>query len=83
MKLSLHFLWYDIWVGAYVDRKNSVLYICPLPMILIKLEFKDACLKHDWDTVQDSFTSDNGKSTVIAFKICRKCAKSKLVHMLN
>lgn len=27
------FRWYDLRIGAYWDRSNRVLYICPLPMI--------------------------------------------------
>lgn len=39
MKASLQFLYYDFWVGAYWDRAKRTLYICPLPMVVIKLEF--------------------------------------------
>lgn len=31
--------WYDMWVGAYWDKKNRVLYICPLPCLVIKISF--------------------------------------------
>ncbi|PIR83001.1 hypothetical protein COU19_02975 [Candidatus Kaiserbacteria bacterium CG10_big_fil_rev_8_21_14_0_10_56_12] len=31
------FLWYDFWIGAYYDRDSKVLYICPLPMCVIKI----------------------------------------------
>ena len=37
MKKHFFFAWYDFWVGAYYDRKNHVLYICPLPMCVIKI----------------------------------------------
>jgi hypothetical protein len=40
MKVSLFFAWYDLWIGAYYDRKNRTLYVCPLPMIVIKIERK-------------------------------------------
>lgn len=33
------FAWYDFWVGAYWDRKESVLYVLPLPMCGLKVEF--------------------------------------------
>jgi hypothetical protein len=33
MKVS--FAWYDLWVGAYWDRKGRVLYVCPLPTLLL------------------------------------------------
>lgn len=34
------FAWYDLWIGAYWDRKVRVLYICPLPMVGVKLWWK-------------------------------------------
>jgi hypothetical protein len=37
MKITISFAWYDIWVGVYIDRKNRAVYICPLPMLLIKV----------------------------------------------
>lgn len=37
MKVSAFFAWYDFWVGAFYDRKKRALYICPLPMLVIKL----------------------------------------------
>ena len=38
MKLSIFVAWYDLWVGAYIDRKNKVVYICLLPCIVLKFE---------------------------------------------
>ena len=35
MKLGISFKWYDLWIGAYYDRINRVLYVCPLPTIAI------------------------------------------------
>lgn len=40
MKATLFFRWYDLWIGAYWDRKSRALYICPVPMFGLKLEFK-------------------------------------------
>lgn len=39
MKARVFFAWYDLWVGAYWDRKKRILYICPLPMLVVALEF--------------------------------------------
>jgi hypothetical protein len=32
------FRWYDLWIGAYWDRDAKVLYVCPLPMIGLKIK---------------------------------------------
>lgn len=40
MKVTGFFRWYDLWVGAYVDTKNRALYICPIPMFGIKIQFQ-------------------------------------------
>lgn len=31
------FRWYDLWVGAYWDRKERVLYVCPVPMFGLRI----------------------------------------------
>jgi len=37
IKINFSFLWFDFWVGVYLDRKEKILYICPLPMCVIKI----------------------------------------------
>lgn len=37
LNVHINFLWYDLWVGAYWDRENKYLYICPLPTLCIKI----------------------------------------------
>lgn len=37
--VSLFFRWYDLWVGAYIDTKNRTIYICPLPMVGVKVQW--------------------------------------------
>lgn len=39
MKIEPFFRWYDLWVGVYIDIDNVVLYICPLPMLGVKVSF--------------------------------------------
>ena len=34
-RMSLAFAWYDLWVGAFYDRKARVLYVCPFPTLLL------------------------------------------------
>ena len=42
VKVRFLFAWYDLWIGAYWDRKSRALYILPVPMFGIVLEFKRA-----------------------------------------
>ena len=36
------FRWYDLWIGAYWDRKSRVLYVCPVPMFGVAVNFGEA-----------------------------------------
>ena len=38
-RVSLIFAWYDLWIGAYYDRKKRTLYILPIPTVGIKIQF--------------------------------------------
>ena len=42
MKISIHFIWFDFWIGFYIDVKNKILYFCPIPMIVIKMSKKES-----------------------------------------
>ena len=37
--ISVFVAWYDMWVGAYIDRTNKTLYVCPLPCLVIKVRW--------------------------------------------
>jgi hypothetical protein len=39
-KIKLMFAWYDFWVGAYWDRYARRLYIFPVPMFGIVIQFR-------------------------------------------
>lgn len=34
---QLLFKWFDLWIGGYIDQEGHALYICLLPMAVIKL----------------------------------------------
>jgi len=36
-RIELKWCWYDVWIGAYIDRPNRIVYVCPLPTIVIKI----------------------------------------------
>jgi hypothetical protein len=35
MNVRLFFAWHDAWIGAYYDRSEGVLYVCPLPCVVL------------------------------------------------
>jgi len=35
------FAWYDIWIGAFWDRRSRKLYVLPLPCVGFVLNFGD------------------------------------------
>lgn len=37
-KLRFIFVWYDLWIGVYIDTKKSRFYVFPIPMFGIKVE---------------------------------------------
>jgi len=43
VKFSIQFLWYDFWVGGFWDRTKRVLYVCPIPCVVLKFDFKKQC----------------------------------------
>ena len=45
MKIRIFFAWYDIWIGFYWNNLVKTLYICPIPMICIRISFLDWHLK--------------------------------------
>lgn len=39
MKIKVFFALYDFWIGIYVNSKYKELYVCPLPCIVIKINY--------------------------------------------
>jgi hypothetical protein len=38
LEINLRILWYDFWIGFYYDRKDKILYFCPIPMIVFRFQ---------------------------------------------
>lgn len=37
-KVSIKFIWYDLWIGVFIDTAKNKVYICPMPTIVIIIE---------------------------------------------
>lgn len=48
MRIRLMVAWYDMWVGAFWDRIRHRLYIFPLPMIGLQIQFGTPPAEVDW-----------------------------------
>lgn len=35
---ELNFIWFDLWVGIYIDTENNIIYINPLPTLVWRCE---------------------------------------------
>lgn len=40
MTIKPIFAWYDFWVGLFWDSKKRKLYVFPIPMVGIVIDFK-------------------------------------------
>lgn len=40
IKIKPFFKWFDLWIGIYIDLKNSVVYVIPFPMFGFKISYK-------------------------------------------
>lgn len=56
VSVKVFFAWYDIWIGAYWDRMLRTLYICPVPMVVLRVRFRPK--GHD-DFVKDLSWADD------------------------
>ncbi len=37
--VKISFAWYDLWIGIFVNTDKRRLYICPIPTLLITINY--------------------------------------------
>lgn len=37
VRVTVGWRWFDLWVGAYVDRKGRAVYVCLLPTVYVRI----------------------------------------------
>lgn len=38
IEIGISFRWYDLWIGAYINRDDRVAYVCLIPMFPIRIK---------------------------------------------
>lgn len=55
MRVSVRFAWYDMRIGVYWNRANRALYVCPIPMVAVKIAFREPALVTSRDDLEETF----------------------------
>lgn len=76
MKIKLIFAWYDFWMGIFWDSKKWILYIFPIPMVGIKIDFErerreSRCNQLDCEFIKEDKTCIGGRKK----EMIRTCFK--------
>ncbi len=72
MRVRFIFAWYDLWIGAFWDRKSRKLYILPLPCIGVVIDCRPALdieQEREWDAMIAS--ADTSEHDDLAIRIQR------------
>lgn len=68
MNIKPIFAWYDLWIGVFWDQAKRRLYVFPIPMFGVVIQFADrsaVCVNHPG---RRSFINLDGDD------LCRPCA---------
>ena len=37
LRIRLHWIWFDFWMGMFYDKKKKVIWFSPFPMMLFRI----------------------------------------------
>lgn len=72
MKVRPFFRWYDLWIGVYVWWPARTLFICPLPMIGLRIEFPRPI---DYEALLSVIDEDTRLKRLSDKALVRECLK--------
>jgi hypothetical protein len=83
MRITPVFAWYDLWVGAYWDRRTRRLYVLPMPCVGFCVDFlagRPVVCDHDWHPTEERGTTPEGRPIVV--DRCLRCQteRGRLSH---
>lgn len=64
MSIRPIFAWYDLWIGAFWDQAKRRLYIFPVPMLGVVIDFR-TCANHPRRPSRINLDGD---------ELCQECA---------
>ena len=47
MKWNFKFIWFDLWVGIFIDTKKKLVYILPLPMCVFIIDYSAYAIRKE------------------------------------
>lgn len=71
MKIKFFFAWYDAWVGFFYDQQKRVLYFCPLPCLVFKIQAVEQSVQSD--ECQCLAVQAKGAHEFLNGKVCVYC----------
>jgi hypothetical protein len=75
--MKIKFKWFDIWIGAFYDRKKRILYICPIPMIVISIPLEPGTKEY----IPKNILSHLPPNYILGYfkETCQNCAACHVV----
>src|SRR5688572_15947410 len=70
--VSLSFKWFDLWVGVFIDQPGHSVYICLLPMVVMKLWFTEHKICPICEGPMDKTAFDSGDGLGLEWQ-CSEC----------
>lgn len=75
---NISFKWFDLWIGVFVDMPGKAVYICPLPMLVLKIWTTDHLACPTCGKPMDKTAFDTGDGWGLSWA-CDDCGDSEIL----